>query len=58
MTTCPSCDGQGVAWYEVKIAAPGDWRGGYIGEERRECHLCDGSGEVDEEVAETYDPFD
>jgi len=57
-TTCPSCDGKGVAWYEVRVAAPGDWRGGYIDEAEMECRLCEGSGEVDEEVAESYDPFE
>ena len=55
MTTCPECDGKGVAWYEVKVAAPGDWRGGYLTEKEMECHLCEGSGEVDEEVAASYD---
>ena len=56
MTTCPSCDGEGRCWYEVQYAAPMAWRGGYLEEKEMECHLCEGSGEVDEEVAASYDP--
>lgn len=58
MTACPSCGGEGRRWYEVRVAAPGAWRGGYLDEREMDCHLCDGSGDVDEEVAERYDPFD
>lgn len=56
MTTCPECDGKGVAWYEVAVADPMGWQGGYLDERQAECHLCDGSGDVDEEIAESYDP--
>jgi len=56
--TCPSCDGEGRCWYEVQYAAPMAWRGGYLEEKEMDCHLCEGSGEVDEEVAENYDPYD
>ena len=56
MTTCPECGGKGVAWYEVAVAAPGDWYGGYLDEKQMECQLCEGHGEVDHETAEGYDP--
>ena len=56
MTTCPSCGGEGRREYEVAVAAPMAWRGGYLEEREMECHLCEGSGEIDEEVAESYDP--
>ena len=56
MTTCPSCDGEGRRWYEIEVAAPMAWRGGGFEEREMRCHLCEGSGEVDEEVAASYDP--
>ena len=55
-TTCPECGGEGVAWYEVAVSAPMAWRGGYLSERQMECELCRGSGLVDEETAESYDP--
>jgi len=58
MTTCPRCDGKGVAWYEVKVSAPMAWRGGYLDEVEMECHVCGGSGEVDEDDAGAYDQED
>lgn len=56
--TCPSCGGEGRREYEVAVAAPMAWRGGYLEAKEMECHLCEGSGEVDEDAAEAYDPFD
>jgi len=32
------------------------WRGGEIEDREIECELCGGSGDVDEETAERYDP--
>lgn len=56
MTACPECGGRGVAVYEVGVAAPMAWRGGEIEDREMECELCGGSGDVDEEAAERYDP--
>ena len=56
MTACPECGGRGVAVYEVGVAAPMAWRGGEIEDREMECELGGGSGDVDEEAAERYDP--
>lgn len=56
MTTCPECGGKGRAWYETTVYVPPGIAGSPFKESEMECELCRGSGLVDEETAERYDP--
>ena len=48
MTACPSCGGEGRREYEVAVAAPMAWSGGWLEGRIMECQLCEGTGEVDD----------
>ena len=50
--TCPECGGVGEAEYEEARPDPMGWRGGELVGVMRECQLCDGWGEIDDDEDE------
>ena len=47
--TCPECGGVGECEYEEARPDPMAWRGGELVGVIRECHVCEGVGEVDDD---------